>query len=202
MKWIILLIGLSLIAFGGRMLLSVGEPKAPVTLSLSDFAKGTPKANWVSIHHVVYDLTQALAKVSRIKRDEKVKVVFVPLTEKWPADDSTIHVVVVSKDPRLLKIANDLTTLRSKDEALAFLEKNWPALITTTTVTGLLRHDEGEMMDIALKDHHIGTNCVFLDEGITPDDKSMEHGSLAVFAGFILSVWFLMNIRKADLRVV
>ena len=156
MKWIILLIGLSLVAFGGRMLLSVGEPKAPVTLSLSDFAKGTPKANWVSINHVVYDLTNALVKVSRIKREEKVKVVFVPLTEKWPADDSTIHVVVVSRDPRLIKIANELEALRSKEEALAFLEKNSPQLIRTTTVTGLLRPDEGEMMDIAMKNHHMG----------------------------------------------
>jgi hypothetical protein len=201
MKWFALLAGLSLVAFGCSMLLSVGEPKAPVTISLSEFAKGTPTANWVSINHVVYDLTRALLKVSRFKKEGNVKAVFVPLTEKWPADDSTIHVLVVSRDPRLLKIANDLTSLRSKNEVLAFLEKNWPQLIRTTTVTGLLRRDEGEMMDVAMKNHYIGTNCVFLDEGVTPDDKSMEHGGLAVFGGLILLVWVLMNIRKGDLRV-
>ena len=121
MKWIVLLAGLSLVAFGGWLLLSVGEPKAPVTVLLSEFAKGTPKANWVSINNVVYDLTRALVKVSRFKKEGKVKAVFVPLTEKWPADDSTIHIVVVSREPYLLKIANDLASLNSKDEVLSSL---------------------------------------------------------------------------------
>lgn len=201
MKWIVFLVGLSLVAFGFRMLLSTGDPKSPVSISLSEFAKGTPKADWVSIDHVVYDLTRAVVKVSRFKKEGKVKAIYVPLSEKWPADDSTIHVVVVSRDQRLLKIANDLESLSSKDEIQAFLEKKGSQLIRTKMVTGLIRRDEGELMDVAMKNHHIATNCVFLDEDVTPDEKSMEHGGLAVFAGLILSVWVLLNIGKRDLRV-
>lgn len=190
------LITIGLLVGGGQSVYTAVKNRKPTEIAIADLMARKPSAEWLNIGGGVLDTTNA-SYTSAFGAGE-AKSIYVPLV---PAGtDSTegeIHVLVVTKDPELLKFTNEARKLdegkASEAAAAEFLLKNLDQLQVARSVQGVVQFgieaDDKKTSKIRKLYGNLAKDLIVLEEGKSP---SAGQGIVLLLAGLALG-GFLMR---------
>jgi len=168
-------------------------------VSINSLAAAKPEAKWLKVTDGVLDATRASA--IGFRGTNKALEVYIPLVPAgFDREKDMIQMLVLSKDPEMLRLHNELSALKTDDPAAAigFLAKNHDLLRQERTVEGVVQHglDRGGSKERQILKSYtlIADDVLILEEG---EEPSVKGGLLLIacgIAGFLLAG--LLGIRK------
>ena len=176
---IAVLVGGYLLWAGGQGLYTVAKNRKPFEVSCQSYPQVQPSQEWLELTGCSLSLLDA----SYTETSGSVTELFIPARGESDAEGSPVHVLVATKDPELLGLANQLVKIEDQGEMMRFSLEHGDRMFPTRDVTGLVRYgvdlDDDERAQLQGLDDALAENFVILDEGKEPGFGK----SLGMFGG-------------------
>jgi hypothetical protein len=176
---IAVLVGGYLLWAGGQGLYTVAKNRKPFEVSCQSYAQVRPSQEWLELTGCSLSLLDA----SYTETSGTVTELFIPARGESDAEGAPIHVLVATKDPELLGLANQLVKIEDQGEMMRFSLEHSDKMFPTRDVRGLVRYgvdlDDDERAQLKGLDDALAENFVILDEGKEPGVGK----SLGMFGG-------------------
>jgi hypothetical protein len=163
------LVGLYLLWTGGQGLYTAVKNREPFQVACQNYGEVRPSQEWLELTGCSLNLLEA----SYTETGGSVTELFIPARgENEDGDGTPIHVLVATKDPDLLGIANQLIKIEDETEMMKFAVENGDKMFPTRNVSGLVRYgvdlDDDERSQLKNLDANLSENFVIVDEGKSP----------------------------------
>lgn len=191
------LVAIVLVIGGGQMAYTGLANRKPQGVEMSSLVQSKPSAKWLNIKGGELDVINASYSSAFGVGD--ASSIHLPLV--LPGDDSTektIHVLVETKNPELVRLVNELKDLEnsSEDQILSFMMKNRENLRMSRPVLGLVKFGmESGKEERKIKEMYpnLAPDVILLKEGERPDPMV---GIFMFTAGIVLSVFIIKSLLK------
>lgn len=190
------LITLALIIGGGQSVYTSIKNRKITEIELSSLASSKPDAEWLRIKGGELDTLNA-AYTSTLGVGDANEI-YVPLVAPGvDSSEGTIQVLVLTKDPALLKFTNDSRKLEkenvSEEKALQFMVESSKLLRVARDVEGVVQYGiEGggkKERKIRALYQNLAKDLIILEEGSKPN---MVVGIFMLIAGLVLGLLLVM----------
>jgi hypothetical protein len=193
------LITIALLYGGGQSLYTSFKNRQPTEVTLESLTDKKPDAEWLRIKGGT--LAAMSAAYSSAFGVGKAQSVYVPLVLPSGPGRESIHVVVLTKDPALVKFANDAKELGKKEPSeaasLEFIVANAQNLKVSRTVEGLVQFGiestDKERQELGKHFPNLADDAIILKEGEKP---SMTTGIGCLLAGTTLGAILLLRSQR------
>lgn len=191
------LVSLAMILGGGQSVYTAVRNREPANVTIDSIVAKKPDAKWLKISEGVLDTANS-SYVSGITGGD-AKSIYVPLVPKdTDSTETTIHVLVETKDPELLGFTNEMKNLDkqnvSEEKAAEFIVQNLSKLRVQRPVEGLVKFgiDSGGKKERKIRKlyHNLAPDTIILAEGEKP---SMAVGVVMLLLGLGLGVILLLS---------
>ncbi|QJE97801.1 hypothetical protein [Luteolibacter luteus] len=197
------LISVVLVVGGAQGFYTVFSNRKPVEVSIQDFLKQVPDAKWIKVTGGQLDTIHAVYNAGITQKSE-AREIYVPVVA--PGSDSSsepIKLLLLTKDPQLVKFINDgnkLDESLSEEQALEFMLKNVDKLRPARDVQGLVQFgidsNDKRRRKIADLYKNLADDAVILEDGKKPD---IAQASFFLFGGLALGgVLALRSFKKSS----
>ena len=194
------LVSIVLVFGGGQSVYTAVKNRKPTEIAITDLIARKPSAEWLNIGGGVLDTTNA-SYTSAFGAGE-AKSVYVPLVVPGTVStEGEIHVLVLTKDPDLLRVTNEARKLddsKAPEAAAAeFLLKNLDQLQVARSVQGLVKFgieaDDKKTRKIRKLYGNLAKDVVILEEGKSP---SAAQGIAFLVAGLVLGGFLMRSFAR------
>lgn len=191
------LVSLAMIIGGGQSVYTAVRNREPANVTIDSIVGKKPDAKWLKIPDAVLDTVNS-SYVSGITGGD-AKSIYVPLVPKdTDSTETTIHVLVETKDPELLGFSNEMKDLDkqnvSEEKATEFIMQNLSKLRVQRPVQGLVKFgiDSGGKKERKIRKlyNNLAPDAIILAEGEKP---SMAVGAIMLLLGLGLGVILLLS---------
>jgi hypothetical protein len=194
------LVSIVLVFGGGQSVYTAVKNRKPTEIAITDLIARKPSAEWLNIGGGVLDTTNA-SYTSAFGAGE-AKSIYVPLVVPGTVStEGEIHVLVLTKDPDLLRVTNEARKLddsKAPEAAAAeFLLKNLDQLQVARSVQGLVKFgieaDDKKTRKIRKLYGNLAKDVVILEEGKSP---SAAQGIGFLVAGLLLGGFLMRSFAR------
>ena len=194
------LVSIVLVFGGGQSVYTAVKNRKPTEIAITDLIARKPSAEWLNIGGGVLDTTNA-SYTSAFGAGE-AKSIYVPLVAPGTmSTEGEIHVLVLTKDPDLLRVTNEARKLddsKAPEAAAAeFLLKNLDQLQVARSVQGLVKFgieaDDKKTRKIRKLYGNLAKDVVILEEGKSP---SAAQGIAFLVAGLVLGGFLMRSFAR------
>ncbi len=182
---------------GGQSVYTAVRNREPANVTIDSIVGKKPDAKWLKISDAVLDTANS-SYVSGITGGD-AKSIYVPLVPKdTDSTETTIHVLVETKDPELLGFTNEMKDLDkqnvSEEKATEFIMQNLSKLRVQRPVQGLVKFgiDSGGKKERKIRKlyNNLAPDAIILAEGEKP---SMAVGAIMSLLGLGLGAILLLS---------
>lgn len=160
--------GLYLLWAGGQGIYTAVTNREPLQVACDSYGEVKPTSEWLELT----GCTLSLMEASYTEENKRVVELFIPARGENSQEGSPIHVLVATKDPTLLSLANQLITIEDEQALMTFAMQNNQALGAQRDVRGLVRYgvdlDDDERDQLKNLDSTLAPDFVILDDGKQP----------------------------------
>jgi hypothetical protein len=195
------LVAIVLIIGGGQYAYTGLTNRKPTQVEMSSLVNAKPTAKWLNIKGGELDLINASYSSAFGVGD--ASTIHVPLT--LPGEDSsesTIHVLVETKDAELVKLINEIREMEkqtlTEEQMLKFMIENRDKLRKARQVKGLVKYgmDKGKQEDkVQSMYSNLAPDVILIKEGVRPDAMV---GIFMFIAGVVIAVFIFKQRGKPD----
>lgn len=190
------LITIALLYGGGQSLYTSFKNRQPTEVTLESLAAKKPDAEWLRIKGGTLDTMHAA--YSSAFGVGKAQSVYIPLMSSADSRGEPIQVLVLTKDPELVKFTNDMKELdkegTSEAEVLKVMAANVEKLKVSRPVEGLVQfgiESSGKKEDKLRKLFpNLEEDAIILEEGKKP---SATTGIVCLLGGLTLGAYLLLR---------
>lgn len=193
-------ISVGLVIIGGQSVYTGLKNRKPTEVGIEALVAKKPSAEWLIIKDGVLDTMNSAYSSSFGVGD--AHSVFVPLVPpKTDSSETKIHVLVMTKDPALVKFTNQAREFdkpgASETAAHEFILKNLDKMRVARTVQGLVKFgveaDDKETRKIRKLYNNLAADAIILEEG---EEPSVFRGVVMFLVGLILGGVLLMSYTR------
>ena len=188
------LIVIAMLWGGGQGVYTALKNRSPLEISVADYVKSKPSAEWV----VLKDAQLNLLEAAHRGRLGKITEVFIPVRSPDEAIDGEVHILMSTKDKEILDALADLE--KSSDTEKGVLEaasRHAGKLFMRRDVTGLVQFgiesDTKTRSKLAGLDMNLTKDFVILEEGKSP---ALGVSLMMLAIGLLVGVFMLGRAAK------
>ncbi len=181
-----------LIWAGGQGTYEAMTNRRPTEMTCGDVAQAAPHTSWLRLTGCVADVTDSVYR----ERGGEVKELFIPLRPAGPKDAKPVHVLLSTKDPQLLALAQEMVAVdkaNKPSETLLFVVKNRDRLRVQRPIEGMVRSgidkdDKVQSQIQGLRQKDLAADFVVLDDGREPRlgvSLAMLLGGVAILGSMV-----------------
>lgn len=194
---ILLVFGIGGLVVGWQKMHTAMANRKPTVMGYADYAKGKPTAEWLTLTNCQLNLVHSCYLSYNGDNDAgNQDTYYIPVFD--PASDSKeVHVLLKSRNSIFLKTIQEMTNLKTEQEAEAWAKKNHDRIFPHADVTGLvvsgidLKDQERE--ELAKTQKNIAEDFVIIDEDAQP---SFAAGAGCTVAGLASLGCLVVYFRK------
>jgi hypothetical protein len=168
---------------------------SPSRYSVKEYIDNKPSAKWLQLSGARLDLTAVTYSSTFGVGD--AKEVYIPVVPIGQEESQEIHLLLATKDPKILETVDKLRALKSEDEVMQFIFKNASSLLIERDVEGLIRFGlefkEDDKHALKRENPNLSEDFVVIDEGTKPDYFAT---AFVFICGICLSAWLIYDFRK------
>ncbi|WP_035601360.1 hypothetical protein [Haloferula sp. BvORR071] len=193
----------ALVTLGWQDVFMALKHREVVEVSLSDYIKNRPDAKWLKITGARLDILHAIYFSPRFLKMD-AQDVYVPVVV--PGNDpskETIHIVLHSSSPELLKLINEAKgfgddgKVETKQKGMDLVMQSLEASLLTRDIGGLVQYglssNDKRDFEIRKDNPNIAKDFVVLEDGGKP---SLLKGLLIMAPGLLLGAGVVQHMRK------
>lgn len=188
------LIAIAMLWGGGQGVYTALRNRSPLEITVVDYVKDKPDAEWV----VLKDAQLNLMEAAHRERLGKITEVFIPVRSPNEAMDGDVHVLMSTKNKDILDALADLE--KSSDTEKGVLEaasRHADKLFMQRDVTGLIQFgiesDSKTRSKLAGLDMNLASDFVILEEGKSP---ALGVSVMMLILGLVVGVFMLGRAAK------
>ena len=121
-----------------------------------------------------------------------ISEIYVPLKSAQASSQDEVHILVATKDPALLQMAEQMRQIGSREESLHFVQEHARELVVQRDVTGLVRFglelEDRDVRKLRKLNDNLAQDFVVLADGERPDYLQAIAFSVG---GVALAAWLL-----------
>jgi hypothetical protein len=166
----------------------------PTRMSCQDYLRQRPDAEWLQLERCAVNLIEG----SYFERNGKIEELFMPLraAEEQESDKGQkVQMLLASKDPELLRLAQQLKDIKDQGEFLRLAVEKRDQIYAQRSVEGLVRFgvdlDKDDREKLANLDKELAPDFLILDEGKRP---SFGTSLAMVGGGLVVGVLLLVGL--------
>lgn len=194
-KLFLALIALVMLWGGGQGVYVSVTNTSPSKYSVKEYIDKKPNAKWLQLSGAKLDLTAVTYSSTFGVGD--AKEVYIPVVPIGQEDSRETHILLATKDPKILETVDKLRALKSEDEAMQFVLKNASSLVIERDIEGLIRFGlefkEDDKHALKRENPNLSEHFVVIDEGMKPDYFAT---AFMFICGICLSAWLIHGFRK------
>jgi hypothetical protein len=182
------LIAIAMLWGGGQGVYTALKNRAPLEITVAEYLKTKPDAEWV----VLQDAQLNLLEAARRERLGKITEVFIPVRAPDDAGKGAVHILMSTKNEDILTALHDMEKSGgSTKEALEAASRHADKLFMRRDVTGLIQFgidsDTKTRNKLAGLQMNLAKDFVILEEGKAPEmGLSIGMLGLGVLVGFFM----------------
>ena len=181
----LLILPVVLLWAGGQALYTTLSNRHPTSMSLADYSKSRPKAEWLELS----DCCLAIDGGMHFEKPGSIEEVYIPLLPPGHLPGDKIVVLLATKDRALINLYHSTADLKTEDALSGFLERH-KDLHFKRTVRGLVRFG----IELKDKDRRKFADFIILDDGNEP---SLVRGLVMTGGGLVLLALGLLWSRRS-----
>lgn len=183
---------------GGQGLYTAFRNPKPVSITVAEYEKQKPKAEWVEFKNAYLVVSEAAFSKSRITKE--LREVYMPL-RSTPSGGGKISVLLETTNPDIVEFVSDLNQVSDSKQAAEFMTKNSAKVARfsqSRDVSGLIQFgieldDSKRRKLLALSNGMLANDFVLLSDGKKPEIVT----SIAILAFALLVGFALFRSKKA-----
>lgn len=164
------LIAIGLLWGGGQGIYVGMKNRAPVEISVADFIRAHPDAEWVTLKDARLNLLESAHR----ERLGKIAELFIPVRPVGEAVDAPVRILLETKNQETIAALEKIKQAGdSEEETLDALAEAADKLVVTRDVSGLIQFgidsDSRTRQKLSELDMNLADNFVILEEGAEPN---------------------------------
>lgn len=173
-------IAFSLLWGGGQGVYVGMKNRAPVEITVAEFIRAHPDAEWVTLKDARLNLLESAHR----ERLGKIAEIYIPVRPVGESEEAPVRILLETKNPETIAALEKIKQAGdSEEEALDALAETADKLVVTRDISGLIQFgidsDSKTRRKLSELDMNLADNFVILEEGAKPD-LSMSVGLLVV----------------------
>ena len=190
---LLIILVLGALWYGGQGVYTAYRNQKITSLTLAEYEKQRPDAEWIEFKGAYLDIPETVT----MSRKGKIESLYIPLRPDAGGDEM-IHVVLHTKSMDYLRLADELNTIKSPEEAKKFLLTNMDRIYPKKDVQGLVEFGvnlkEKERSQVEKLNTKLAPNFVIISDGEKPN-MPLYGGILA--AGIVIPLLVLKSRKNA-----